>query len=301
MGNMLFRKKEGFHGERSIFLPAVIIEQMEKDPLTTALHITMMGYYPKARNHYRERPEAIGEYILIYCIEGKGFLQVGGNDFVLNENQLIVLPANIPHSYTADETNPWTIYWVHFKGNLASCFVQGLNKPIDIKSTINSRINERIALFEEIFTTIQYGYSKQNMHYAMTVLYHFLGTIRYLDQFVNVRINEPNRADLIETAISYMKENIEKRLSINDAAKFIGYSLSHFSRVFKETIGVTPNEYFNQIKIQKACELLEKTNMKINQISYKIGIQDSYYFSRLFKKIMKISPREYRKQKEVIP
>jgi len=300
MRNILFRKKEGFHGERSVFLPAVVIEQMEKDPVTASLHITMIGYYPKAKNHYRERPEAIGEYILIYCIEGNGFMQVGGNDFVLNENQLIILPANIPHSYTADEANPWTIYWVHFKGNLASHFVQGLNKPTDIKSTINSRINERIALFEEIFTTIQYGYSKQNLHYAITVFYHFLGTIRYVDQFVNARMNEPNKSDLIETAIYYMKENIEKKLSIKDAAKFIGYSPSHFSKVFTETIGITPNEYFNLIKIQKACELLQKTNMKINQISYKIGIQDNYYFSRLFKKIMKVSPREYRKLKGLI-
>ena len=291
-----FRKKDGFQGERSIFLPDTVIEQFEKDPVTAALHITKIGYYPNAKNHYRERPEAIGEYILIYCIEGSGFLQVNDNEFVLNENQLIILPADIPHSYMADEISPWTIYWIHFKGYLACHFVQGLNIPTDIKSTTNSRINERIALFEEIFTSIQHGYSKQNIHYATTVFYHFLGTIKYLDQFVNIRINEPNKEDLIESAIYYIKDNIEKKISIGSMAKFIGYSPSHFSRLFTQTVGLTPNEYSNRLKVQRACILLKTTNMKINQICYKVGIHDSYYFSRLFKKTMKISPKEYRKQ-----
>lgn len=292
----LFRKKDGFQGERSVFLPDAVIEQLENDPVTSALHITKIGYYPNAKNHYRERPEAIGEYILIYCIEGNGFLQVRDTDFMLNENQLIILPANIPHSYMADEINPWTIYWIHFKGQLAYHFVQGLNKPVDIKSGINSRINERISLFEEIFTSIQNGYSKPNLHYATSVFYHFLGTIKYLDQFVNVRINEPHKEDLIESAIYYMKNNIEKKLPIQSVAKFIGYSTTHFSRLFTQTVGLTPNEYINQIKIQRACILLKTTNMKINQICYKVGIHDSYYFSRLFKKIMNMSPKEYRRQ-----
>lgn len=292
----LFRKKDGFQGERSIFLPDTVIEQLETDPITEALHITKIGYYPNAKNHYRERPEAIGEYILIYCIEGNGYLQVKDNDFVLNENQLIILPANIPHSYMADEINPWTIYWIHFKGHLASQFVKGLNVPTDIKSTVNSRINERIALFEEIFTNIQNGYSKHNIQYATTLFYHFLGTIKYIDQFLNARVDEHDKGDLIESAIYYMKNNIEKKVSISSIAKFIGYSTSHFSRLFTQTVGLTPNEYFNQIKIQKACILLKTTNMKINQICYKVGIHDSYYFSRLFKKLMKISPKEYRKQ-----
>ncbi|MBV4004894.1 helix-turn-helix transcriptional regulator, partial [Bacteroides thetaiotaomicron] len=56
--------------------------------------------------------------------------------------------------------------------------------------------------------------------------------------------------------------------------------------------------YFNLLKMQQACLLLDTTDMKINQICYKIGIEDTYYFSRLFSKIMGMSPREYRKSKK---
>lgn len=51
--------------------------------------------------------------------------------------------------------------------------------------------------------------------------------------------------------------------------------------------------------MQQACLLLDTTDMKINQICYKIGIEDTYYFSRLFSKIMGMSPREYRKSKRL--
>ena len=65
--------------------------------------------------------------------------------------------------------------------------------------------------------------------------------------------------------------------------------------LFKKQTGHSPLTYFNLLKMQQACLLLDTTDMKINQICYKIGIEDTYYFSRLFSKIMGMSPREYRK------
>jgi YesN/AraC family two-component response regulator len=65
--------------------------------------------------------------------------------------------------------------------------------------------------------------------------------------------------------------------------------------VFKKKTGLSPLAYFNQLKVQHACELLKKTDLKMNQICYKVGIEDSLYFSRLFSKIIGMSPTEYRK------
>ena len=98
----------------------------------------------------------------------------------------------------------------------------------------------------------------------------------------------------MESAIHFMRENMENHLSMEEMLKYIGYSKSHFSIVFKKQMGCTPLAYFNRLKIESACELLKLTDMRMNQICYKIGMKDSLYFSRLFKKAMGMSPTEYR-------
>ena len=69
---------------------------------------------------------------------------------------------------------------------------------------------------------------------------------------------------------------------------------STFIRVFRTKTGYATVEYFLRLKVQRACELLETTDLQINQISRKLGYEDQYYFSRLFKKFMDISPQQYR-------
>ncbi|MBQ8606821.1 MAG: helix-turn-helix transcriptional regulator, partial [Bacteroidaceae bacterium] len=73
---------------------------------------------------------------------------------------------------------------------------------------------------------------------------------------------------------------------------------SYFSALFSEVMGLGPLAYFNQLKMQRACELLSFTDLKINQLCYKVGIADPYYFSRLFRQTMGVSPKEYRGQNQ---
>ncbi|GJG29918.1 hypothetical protein PRBRB14_07970 [Hallella multisaccharivorax DSM 17128] len=94
-----------------------------------------------------------------------------------------------------------------------------------------------------------------------------------------------------------MNENIEKQLTLAQIADYIGYSTSQFSLIFKIKMGHSPLNYFNMLKVQRACKFLEITDLKINQICTKVGIDDSYYFSRLFSKTVGISPKQYRRAK----
>ncbi|WP_106831993.1 AraC family transcriptional regulator [Parabacteroides pacaensis] len=292
------KRKDGFNGERALVLPISVVQEMEVEPLAAILHITDIGYYPKADHHFRERSVPISQFVFIYCIEGAGWYRLNEVEYKVGKNQYFILPAGVPHEYGADEKEPWTIYWIHFKGKLAGQFASGLTIPIDIKPTIYSRIEGRIELFEEIFRTLEMGYSKENWLYACSVFHHFLGTLRYLQQYRNAVRNNIGETDLVTAAIHFMKENMEKKLTLSEIAAHIGYSPSHFSILFNKRTGYSPLNYFNQLKIQQACQLLDFTDMKVNQICYKIGIDDCYYFSRLFSKIMGVSPRQYKLKKK---
>lgn len=287
--------KEGFNGERAIVLPKIIVDMLEKDPLTSMLHITDIGYYPKADYHYRERKEAINQYVFIYCVDGRGWFNIDGNRYDVHANQYFILPAGQPHIYAADKNSPWTIYWIHFKGSLAPLYAQNTIPPVSINPEIHSRISQRINMFEEIFQTLRNGLNIENLQYATSLFHHYLGSLRYVKQYRDSNNNLTTGNNDIETVIHYMKENIQRRLTLKELTDNTSYSVSHFSVVFKKEIGLSPLNYFNLLKIQRACFLLDTTDMKVSQICYKIGIDDTNYFSRLFSKIMGISPREYKK------
>lgn len=271
---------------------------MEKDAYSSILHVTDIGYYPKAHHHYRNREEPINQFVFIYCVEGSGWFRLNGQEAAVGPDQYFILPPGIPHEYGSNESDPWTIYWIHFKGKLASYFSGMQSQSIEIRPGLHSRISDRISLFEELFRTLEMGYSRENLLYACTVFHHYMGTLHYIQQYRNAISTPEGKSDIVTATIHYMKENIEKRLSLEDIASHAGYSSSHFTSLFSKRTGYTPLAYFNQLKMQQACKLLDFTDMKINQICYKIGIEDTYYFSRLFSKTMGMSPREYKKMKK---
>ena len=290
--------KDGFQGEQFLVLPKLIVESMETDPLLSRLHITDIGYFPRALHHYRERKVPINQYVFIYCTDGEGWYRIGSHTYTVVANQYFILPAGVPHAYGASESAPWTIYWIHFKGDMALYYAKDAVAPMDIRPGNRSRISDRIGLFEEMFTILKSGYSNENLQYVSSLFHYFLGSLRYVQQYRDANGDRHDEADVVEQAIHFMKENIEKKLSLGEIAQHIGYSPSHFSVLFNQRTGYPPLTYFNQLKIQKACQLLDFTDMKINQICYKIGIGDSYYFSRLFHKVMGMSPMKYKKMKK---
>ena len=293
----MLRLKEGFSGERIIVLPEIIKEQQQHDPLVSSLYITDIGYYPHAEHHYRERNEPIAEDVLIYCVNGRGHYRLDGKEYDVKTNQYFILPSGQPHAYWSDAEEPWTIYWIHFSGSHSPYYTEGASSPKDVKPGLTSRISDRNNIFEEIFFTLNAGYSQENLRYASSLLHYYLGSMRFLQQF---RMADPtDRLDsttLVAATIHYMKENLEHTLELQDIADFLGYSVSHLSASFKKATGQSPLSYFNRMKIDRSCELLLTTDMKIKQISFKIGIDDPYYFSRLFSKTTGMSPREYREQ-----
>ena len=97
------RIKHGFKGQKMIVLPRKIVSDfLTKDRLTKSIYITDMGYYPKAIHHYVERQKGTNQNILIYCVEGYGWVEIKGKQILIEPSQYIIIPANEPHVYAAD-------------------------------------------------------------------------------------------------------------------------------------------------------------------------------------------------------
>ena len=288
----MIRKKDGFQGEQAVVLPPAIVELEEQDDFCQGLFITDIGYYPKAEHHHRIREKGVGQYVLIYRVDGSGFYVVDGKRHEVKKNQYFILPIGKPHEYGSTEGHFWTVYWLHFCGKAAHVFAEGAATPQTINVTMQSRISERINIFDEILTTLHFGDSIEDLRYASSLLSHFLASMRYLGQFRRAKASAEK--DIVEQAIHYMRENIENRITLAEVLRYVGYSQSHFSTVFKKKTGMSPLSYFNRLKVEHACKLLKTTDLKVNMICYKVGIEDPLYFSRLFSKVMGMSPTDYR-------
>lgn len=295
MKDKIQKKRQGFEGQRLIVIPKKIrMEFLTKDLITKQIYITDIGYYPKAAFHYVERPQGISQNILIYCVEGSGWIELNKKKMYISPSQFITIPANTPHKYAANENDPWTIYWVHFTGTVSAFIIELLlSNSKNYKPNLSFNEN-RINLFEDICIHLERGYGCDNLRYVNMIFYHFLSSLLYEDKF-NYNLNKSEN-NIFTLTIDLMQKRINSNLTLQECASFANLSVSHFSAVFHEKTGYAPIEYFNHLKIQKACQYLSFTPMSIKEMANKLGIEDQYYFSRMFSKLMGISPTEYRRR-----
>ncbi|MFW5872388.1 MAG: AraC family ligand binding domain-containing protein, partial [bacterium] len=185
-----------------------ILHDIKSNPLIRDLYITDIGFYPCALHHFRRRKPGIHENILIYCINGSGSIQINEQFYLIKPNSYIVIPAHQSHTYWASENHPWSIYWIHFGGAKSYCFEKFFGVPITIKTLTNARVDDRINLFNEILTSLELGFSKENIEFAN------LSLVRLLASFFYVEIYRASKGyqskNPVDQAIFFMQENLNK-------------------------------------------------------------------------------------------
>ena len=290
----MLKIKDGFTGERSIVLPQAVVSVMEKDPLVRNLFVTDIGFYPDAAHHFRERKQPVNQFVLIHCVKGQGWFETDGRRRIVVAGRYFIIPAGKVHSYGSSDDSPWTIYWMHIRGELARFYAEHANEPVAIEPSVFSRISERLNVFDEILNTLADDYNIENLRYMSGLLTFFLSSMRYINLYRKYSSEKIDATNIVEASKHFMQENLSRRLSLKQLSDYIGYSIPRISAMFKQQTGASPIAYYNNLKIKEACRLLETTDLKIVQISRRLGIADQYYFSRLFSEIKGVSPKAYR-------
>lgn len=99
----------------------------------------------------------------------------------------------------------------------------------------------------------------------------------------------------LKGVLSYLEENLERKVSIQTLAEITGLSLHRFGVVFREVIGVSPHQYILRRRIEQAMKLLSGTEYPISSIASQLGFHDQPHFTRLFTATTGVSPTYYRK------
>ncbi len=99
---------------------------------------------------------------------------------------------------------------------------------------------------------------------------------------------------ILRKAIDYIQEHYNEQVTLNEVAENIYVSTFYISRMFKKELGKSFVDYLNDVRIDKAKELLKDVKYKTYEVAEKVGISDPHYFSKLFKKYSGMTPSEYR-------
>lgn len=97
-----------------------------------------------------------------------------------------------------------------------------------------------------------------------------------------------------EAFLAYIEANYGRELTVQTMAEHFSYSEVYFCRLFKQHFGESFISFLTNIRIKKAIELLQTTNLSVKDIGRKVGYEDSNYFTKVFKRVTKCSPSEYK-------
>lgn len=131
---------------------------------------------------------------------------------------------------------------------------------------------------------------RANIYLMMTALLrYYCGSKNELDRMIYHNVMR------LRPVITYIAEHYKEKIYIETLSDMITVSPDYFTKMFKDSIGRTPIDYINGLRINRAMQMLATTDISVNDISDGLGFSNSNYFHKIFKQYMDTSPAAYRK------
>lgn len=245
------------------------------------------SYGPSVRNHY----------LFHYILSGRGSLLSAGEDSKDRRYELaagqgfLICPGQV-NTYSATKDDPWKYVWLEFDGLRAGEFLTsaGLDLAQPIYSPRDTALGE-LMRDEMLYIT----------DHAEASPLHLIGHLcLFLDALIRSSSTQtlnqrPQLRDFyIQEAVTFMEQNYQRNLTVEEIAGVCRLNRSYFSKLFRDNLGCPPQEFLIRLRLAKAVELMKTTSSSIGDISALCGYPNQLHFSRAFKKRYGISPREWR-------
>lgn len=242
---------------------------------------------------------------IIYCIENKYRIKIGDSDYLMNAGDIVIIPPNVFHEIPMSDTGIRYIYLFDFNNLktfqdyqlLSSTFTQALFINSKTFPNIYHDISERLIRIVDIYfsncTMWETKIYISLFHIFLQVYedYMKIDTLHSADSLLD---ESPTYSERFTSFLNYVDVHYAEDITLNDAAKALGFSKFHFSRIFKQHTGFTFHEYLIHKRIQVAQSLLA-ADLLVTDIAFQTGFNNLTSFCRCFKKYAGSSPSEYRK------
>jgi len=284
-------RREGFANQRLNVVPRPAVAEALARPVTRRLVVTDAGWFPRAHRHLRIRPGGADEAIVIVCVAGSGWVDVDGTRVRVTPSTAALIPPRVPHSYGADDGDPWTIWWCHVRGSdladLWSAIGADASRPL-----VSLRAVDRVTvLLDEIVTALERDQSPARLLATAGIAWRLMTQLA-----VDRRL--PEQGEPLERAMRYLEERVDGTIRVSDLARLVGVSTSHLGALFRDATGGGVLAYHTGLKMARARRLLDTTDLHVAEVAREVGYDDPFYFSRQFRRVHGVSPSDYRAQRK---
>lgn len=261
--------------------------------------LAKQGYPPEQHpeHHYFnwDTGRILNEYQVIYISAGQGLFESSGvAQQTVYEGSIIFLFPGEWHRFKPVYDTGWNEHWVGCKGDVIDNLIKkNFFHPEDPVQRIG--LNEDILIiFNEI---IEHTKSEKPGYQPLIsgAVLHLLGSIHSLmkqQQFDDVSFVEV----VVNKARFLLRSRINEDINIKEMAEELCVSYAWFRKMFKQYTGIAPQQYFIQLKIEKAKTLLRNPLMPVKAVAYELNFESPFYFSKLFKEKAGVSPEQYKKK-----
>ncbi|MFE5320031.1 helix-turn-helix domain-containing protein [Paenibacillus sp. NPDC056579] len=245
-------------------------------------------------------PRKLHDYELVYFPIGSATqYKVADTLYVLDEPCFILTRPSEEHTYLFDPSHPTRHLFIHFMtDSLTGCHdLTPLLSPGGLSWLRAGHTSLVPSLFKQLLHLAAY----KPFHWEQRgnlLLYTILAEIEGLAATEPDPLSGRNLPMQVTKALQYIDKHLPLPLSIAQIADHVGWTHEHFTRVFVQHMGITPQKAISHRRIERACQLLLQTASSIKQIAYEVGFRDEHYFSRCFIQVKGVTASEYRDRYE---
>lgn len=232
---------------------------------------------------------------LHYVLEGKTTLRLGQSEILAREGNLVVVNSNELHAGYCDGT--------HMRVLVIIFDMADFYKELADRNVIFQSLVEKDEAIDAIMSAIQKEYCEQKVGYRLICKGELLHLIVHLAREYAVEVlterendSRKRRLERLNTVLDYIQTNYTKQISNRELADIIHLSEDRFNHLFKESMGIPPLQYINEIRMKKALNLLKRKEGTVVEIADSVGFTDYNHFGRQFRRYFGCTPSEILKK-----
>lgn len=269
-----------------------IVRNLEKKRLADVFRFVSFKPFEKFGPHQHVRIE------INYVKKGNCILRLENESVCFSENEIMIICSNVKHSFEAGAEGT-ILMQLEFLPEIFSKFDSSENMtsigltPVTIFSEANHliKIVNNIRIMRAVQRIVNELNSKNKYYQYLVIMYYaelLILIYRHMDEaYLPICTNES-----LKKAISYLRMNFHTDITMEDVAQQAGIGERYLRKLFAQHLNISPLDYLNQIRINKAIDLLKNTELSVKEICFTCGYKSPQYFSRVFKQQMGISPKE---------